>query len=168
MRSCTTSTNNGRDALSGGKVHKALDATPDTPDGDRCFFRWSDATITLSKLNPLHNVAPDSLRWRRAESACGRREVHAVKTPLIVGALALLLLGVATTAPAQVAEEIVVAGVVVLRVRTPAGGLSIAERAQAIRQRINQVLTTEDLTAANLFLQPTPGGVTIRVGRVVS
>lgn len=67
----------------------------------------------------------------------------------------------------QVAEPIIIAGSVVLRIRTQAGGFSAAERAKAIRHRITRALTSEDLTPANVYVQPAGPDLSIRVGRVL-
>ena len=81
--------------------------------------------------------------------------------------LTLILLGTITgIATAQPVQDVVVAGIVVLRIRVPAGGLSVAERADLVTRRITLALTAENLEPSNFLLQPASGSVAIRVGRI--
>ena len=94
--------------------------------------------------------------------------LFAPKRSIMVALVAsLVLLGLAREGISQAPEPIVVAGVVVLRVRTAAGGFSIAERARVIRSRIALALTSEDLTPANVYVAPAGSELGIRAGRVL-
>lgn len=98
--------------------------------------------------------------WR----SMGRDVLRRARPLLSVLGLLGSLAGPAWT---QVAEPIIVAEIVVLRIRTPAGGISIAERAKTIRRRITLALTSEDLTPSNVYIQPAGSDLSIRVGRVL-
>lgn len=85
----------------------------------------------------------------------------------------LTLLAVAALAPgaawAQVEDPnvgaVYLCNEVALRIRVPAGGLSVDQRREAVRLRIVRAYATETVTASNVRLSPQGNDWVIAVGR---
>ncbi|MDX1932100.1 MAG: FKBP-type peptidyl-prolyl cis-trans isomerase [Capsulimonadales bacterium] len=59
--------------------------------------------------------------------------------------------------------EIVLGDIVVFRFRTDSGGLTAAQRADLVQERVNQVLSLPDVTAKDVRVRPLPQGPTLYV-----
>jgi hypothetical protein len=87
-----------------------------------------------------------------------------------VAALLLLIASFTLPAAAQVPTDVNVGAIlmcneVVLRIRFQAGGLTVAQRVEAVRQRIIRAYANEQISAANIVARQERGEWVIYVGR---
>lgn len=89
--------------------------------------------------------------------------------PVLAAAVLMVALAgtLAGAASVTLGQPVVVAGTVVLRIRAPIAGLSVAERAIEITHRVNRALVSGDLTPANFHIVPSGQDRIIKVGRIV-
>ncbi len=83
----------------------------------------------------------------------------------VLGAALVLALAVGPAAAA--AGDVVVGGVLILRIRTAAGGVDASQRAVIVEQRITDALTKSPSTAATVLVQRVGGQPVIFVNGVM-
>ncbi len=78
-----------------------------------------------------------------------------------------LLLAVAPRPAAAEVGDVVLGGILVLRIRAHAGGLSLAERAAIVEQRITEALSRGPLAPETVVVRQVNGQSTIFVGNIL-
>ena len=76
-------------------------------------------------------------------------------TKTLAAALALAALGAAPARPQTGGDTITLGGQIIMRIRTGAGGYTAVQRAEAVRERLVEILSQENLRPADVTVRQT-------------